>query len=47
MDALQGVIRQNAGKKKSHKSLSFIIIATFKILSINRITTTGTVTEGM
>jgi len=34
-------------KKKSHKSLSFIIIATFKILSINRITTTGTVTEGM
>jgi hypothetical protein len=30
-------------KKKSHKSLSLIIIATFKLLSINRITTTGTV----
>jgi hypothetical protein len=46
MDALQGVIRQNA-EKKSHKSLSFIIIATFKLLSINRIIKTGTVTQGM
>jgi len=39
MDALQGVIRQNA-EKKNHKSLSFIITSsTFQLLSFNRITT--------